>query len=480
MNCCASLTTSVAGSCADAAKRSSTVGRVLYAVILLILAVGAWILRNLPLWMDSTDYFRFIPGFHGCSAPDTDTNSQIIDTVLQKVGVPHIAIPQQLCYGTMSVYRVSATVAFFHLVLALTMIGVKRRGDVRDQIQHSWWSVKLLGLIGVLIAVFFIPNIAFVGFGWISLIGSGFFILIQLILLVDFAHSWNESWVKNYEESEDRKNCWVFGLLASTLLMYAISITLTVVMYVYFLGEGRRECTLNTTFISLNLIFNIVASLISIHPKLRERDSKNGLLQSSVVSLYTTYLVWSALTSEPASLGCSSLTIGSTTSGDGFSLFFGVGLTFLALIYTALRVSSAGDDLSQTTASAGAIQAQQELLTSAHHDSDDEDDTIESTLSKQKNKTTESLHIEDLDTEAPVEYNYSFFHVTFMLAGLYLAMVLTNWETVSPATDEPTQGSIYVDQGMAAVWVKIVSSWLTLFLYLWTMFAPLCFPDRQF
>jgi len=77
-------------------------------------------------------------------------------------------------------------------------------------------------------------------------------------------------------------------------------------------------------------------------------------------------------------------------------------------------------------------------------------------------------------------YNYSFFHFTFLLAAMYLGMVLTNWQSVSSVTGEDVGNTILVDQGMVAVWVKVISSWLTLLLYLWTMIAPILFPNRVF
>jgi len=38
----------------------------------------------------------------------------------------------------------------------------------------------------------------------IGMIGAFLFILIQLVLLVDFAHAWNERWLGNYEEHQSR------------------------------------------------------------------------------------------------------------------------------------------------------------------------------------------------------------------------------------------------------------------------------------
>ena len=39
---------------------------------------------------------------------------------------------------------------------------------------------------------------------YFGMIGGFLFILIQLVLIIDFAHSWAEAWVGNYEENESK------------------------------------------------------------------------------------------------------------------------------------------------------------------------------------------------------------------------------------------------------------------------------------
>jgi len=90
---------------------------------------------------------------------------------------------------------------------------------------------------------------------------------------------------------------------------------------------------------------------------------------------------------------------------------------------------------------------------------------------------------EDDDKEnddAPVSYSYSYFHFTFFLAALYLTMLLTNWLLPTSSEDANKNTTISVDQGEVSVWVKIVSSWLTCLLYMWTIIAPIIFPEREF
>lgn len=57
---------------------------------------------------------------------------------------------------------------------------------------------------------------------YVGMAGAFCFILIQLVLLIDFAHSWNESWVEKMEEGNSR--CWYAGIATVLLLMLNIQI----------------------------------------------------------------------------------------------------------------------------------------------------------------------------------------------------------------------------------------------------------------
>jgi hypothetical protein len=65
--------------------------------------------------------------------------------------------------------------------------------DCRAGIQNGFWGFKYLLIIGGMIGAFWIPDGAF-GEVWMyfGMIGGFLFILIQLVLIIDFAHSWAE------------------------------------------------------------------------------------------------------------------------------------------------------------------------------------------------------------------------------------------------------------------------------------------------
>ena len=67
------------------------------------------------------------------------------------------------------------------------------------------------------------------------------------------------------------------------------------------------------------------------------------------------------------------------------------------------------------------------------------------------------------------------FHVMFSLATLYVMMTLTNWYSPESSGDLSTYSS-----NPAAMWVKIISSWLAGLLYIWTLIAPTVLQDRDF
>lgn len=91
----------------------------------------------------------------------------------------------------------------------------------------------------------------------------------------------------------------------------------------------------------------------------------------------------------------------------------------------------------------------------------------------------EAVDVEDgketkKETEArPVSYSYSFFNLIFALASMYAAMLLSGWANSKESSD-------LADVGWTSVWVRICTEWVTAALYVWTLLAPLLFPDREF
>lgn len=67
---------------------------------------------------------------------------------------------------------------------------------------------------------------------WIGLLGAFLFILIQLILIIDFSHGFAESWIISFEEANS-KLCF-FKMLFFTFFCYALSFVGIVFLYIYY------------------------------------------------------------------------------------------------------------------------------------------------------------------------------------------------------------------------------------------------------
>lgn len=59
----------------------------------------------------------------------------------------------------------------------------------------------------------------------------------------------------------------IAGLLSFTLLHYALAIAAVVLFYIYYTTPD--DCTEHKVFISLNLIFCVIISVVSILPKIQ-------------------------------------------------------------------------------------------------------------------------------------------------------------------------------------------------------------------
>jgi len=399
---------------------SHIAGRIMYTVMFFVMSFVAWIFHG---W--AKEILSHVPVLKRC----TETAE---------------SVDQITCYGTLAVYRISFVLAVFHILLCLVMIGVKRHGDCRVGLQDGWWAIKLLFLIGGCIGAFFIPNIFFEYFGWVAFVASGIFIVVQLLLLVDFAHTWAENWIGKMEEAEDGDRKWWFILLGTTILLYTVSIALTIVMSIFFCKDAGK-CQENIAFVTLNSIFCFVLTLISIHPKVQEHSPRSGLLQSSLITTYSTYLVFSAMMSSTDS--CNPWI--SSSKASNVSVAIGALFTIIAVCYTTVRAASQVGEMPQ------------------EHEP----------LVKEENgeEKTETKAEEKVDADEPVGYSFSKFHLVFALGAFYISMLMSDWRTVY----NPGHESATVDSGLAAVWVKIISSWIGIGLYIWTLVAPVAMPDRE-
>lgn len=357
------------------------------------------------------------------------------------------------CTGALAVYRITFGLTLYHAFFAIFLFGVPHSRDWRASINDGWFPVKFLMLCGITVGAFFIPNSFFTVYGWIMVVGAGFFILIQLVLLIEFAYSWNESWLRKMEDEEmDGTKRFYYFLLTATFGLIGASIALTGVMYKLF---GKSHCNLNIFFITFNLLLGVVYCLLAIHPKVREGRPSSGLLQSAVIFLYSTYLVWSALMSEPSEDGCNPFNTYSKGS-KAFSLIMGAAFTIISVVYATFRAGSAGEEILGTSSGTSDVE-KSPLMAEGGSGGDDE------------------AAVNDDETEGTA-YNYSFFHLSFALGAMYVCMLLTNWMTISGERDERQYG---VDSGYGSVWVKMVTSWLTVGLYLWALVAPILLPDRE-
>jgi uncharacterized membrane protein len=277
---------------------------------------------------------------------------------------------------------------------------------------------------------------------YIAPIGAFSFIIIGLVLLVDFAHTWSETCLENWESSES--NLWQFILVGSTFGMFAVAITVTTLLYVFFAGSG---CGLNTALISINMVLSLVVTVIAISPPVQEANPKSGLTQASLVAAYCTYLTGSAVVNHSGDGQCNPLHASGGTKTT--TVIVGALFTFLAIAYSTSRAATQSKALVGKGHRAGAIalpdaeeDSEVRLVTnqpkgrrdemryqailaavnagslpaSVLDEPEDDDDEIEATLGEERD-----------DERGGTKYNYSWFHVIFVMAAMYVAGLLTDW-----------------------------------------------------
>jgi len=387
------------------------------------------------------------------------------------------------CYGFVAVHRINFALGAFHALMAIMLLGVRSTRNKRAPIQNGFWGPKVIGWIALIVITFFIPDAFFITWGnYVALAGAMLFLLLGLVLLVDLAHTLAEYCLAKIED-DTSSPAWRYILVGGTSGMYMASIAMTVVMYIFFASSG---CSMNQAAITVNLLLLIGISIISVHPYIQESNSRAGLAQSGVVAVYCTYLTLSAVGMEPDDQHCNPFVRARGTRTA--SIVIGAIITFLTVAwtttraatyglalggakqnsnYSALSESEHGLSIQPTSRREMRAEALRQAVESGalpasalNDDSDDEDDDDDG-----KNPRD--------DERNATMYNYSMFHVIFMLSTAWVATLLTMNLDSQAGGDFIAVGRTYW-----ASWVKIVSAWVCYAIYAWTLVAPVVLPDR--
>lgn len=236
---------------------------------------------------------------------------------------------EDVCGGVYGVYRFSFALCLFFAFLALLTSGTTKFGA---KVHRGFWFPKAFLLLGLFISTLFIDNHAMEGYRETSRYLSWCFLLLQILLLIDFgcaespppppclpsrvpaaaatshagralsrslplaprSYNWNEKWLA-YDEASDNDQFW--GSWKSGIVMAAAGLNLGslgmwIFLYNAFAPDG---CPAQNAVITLTLIFTIGLTIISV-----TKIAPHGtLLTSAVVTAYCTFLAYSALASHP-------------------------------------------------------------------------------------------------------------------------------------------------------------------------------------
>jgi hypothetical protein len=424
------------------------------------------------------------------------------------------------CVGAAGVYRLMfATFSFFFL-LAIASITSKQPG----RFYRKYWLPKVLILVGLVVATWFIPHSFYNGFFLFLLrLGAGVFILFQVAALVHSIHNWHEAWLARN---------WLVPILVVSGLFAAGSITLCVFAFRWFTEGGG--CGLHKALIALTIILVGVFTALSMSPLTR-----NGVLPAAVLGTYCFYLLISALLGHfdlsaivaHGSDPCNSWGY-SQSSYSPFQVVVGMLLSLFTVVYAAYSTSAAvrrshsalsssrrssltraGDveagyvpPAAGTDAGSGAAASSDVMLNPssggtpaytapapaeprASRTAVPDDEDYGATARRRRggggnasdsdagdgDGSDDDDEDEDAETSSGRARAVAISFLVLALGCLSVAATLSSWGYDAQGSPAGLETS-----GRISMWVKIVSQWAVSAVYIWTFIAPIVLKNREF
>uniref|UniRef100_A0AAX7VBV1 Serine incorporator 5 n=1 Tax=Astatotilapia calliptera TaxID=8154 RepID=A0AAX7VBV1_ASTCA len=364
--------------------------------------------------------------------------------------------------GYAAVYKVCFGMACFFFFFCIFTIRVNNSTGCRAAVHNGFWLLKFIALVACCAGGFFLPNESTFLEVWryIGAVGGFIFLLIQLMLLVEFAHRWNANWYSGVKYNR----LWYAALAFVTLVLFSVGVGAVIFMGIFY--THPEACLLNKIFLGINGSLCLVVSLLAISPFIQKLQPNSGLLQPGVITVYVMYLTFSAFSSKPKEMvvidGVNTTVCvfpfnSGTESDKKIVTGLGTVILFGCVLYSCLtsttRRSSAALRVCRNTEPETEVNAQ------PYQEYDEE-------------QTGSGQNVVYDEREGTI-YSYAFFHFVFFLGSLYVMMTATNWFHYDNHKIEKL-----LDGSWSVFWVKMASCWVCLILYMWTLVAPIVCPKR--
>lgn len=357
------------------------------------------------------------------------------------------------CQKTPYILRMTFASSLYFLAMSLATIGASMTSSFGHKLHDGFWVLKWVFYIALHVASVWMPSDALKNYSYIQSFGAAVFLLVQIVLLIDFCYDVAE-WFrangikKNHAGEESVKPCWAFLMILVMVGCFAVIVTMAVLGFQWFTTPvATRYSTLGGKcgFNTFVLVFAIILFVLGLACQFAV-TSRSGS-GSVVTALFIgAYCMWNVFSGLLATHVCQSQ-VASNSYAEPVSII----LTILSAAYAAFQFPKVTDGMMKSNKNAG---------------------KPESVWQKEDSSVNVPLPTAEPE-DAPVPYSYSKFHVAFCFASCFVAMQLSSWlefERATTATDTTTPQA----------WVKIASAWMCGMLYIWTILAPVLLPNRDF
>ena len=412
-----------------------------------------------------------------------------------------------LCVGNFFVMRVSFALALFFAIISLATW-------CAPLFHNGQWASKCFVYAAALVATFFVPNAFFYGYSHLARVMSFLFILLQMLILVDFSFDWQEDFdlkMQYFEEGSRSGDeapgriccipansliCVQAGYLVISFVLIASAIVGSVLLYVFYQGCGS-----NVAIVTVTLIFGIILVVTSVmtcsggnNEDNQGGDKSIGLLVPAVVFNTCVYYAFSSIRNNPDGTCNPSKASANPDSG---TVVLGLFVSGLSLAWVTLRTAqnargvlttAAPDDLTsgkkkkrnrrQKRGGGGKKPRTNELERPELDEGEAQrGNTSEGLESMEIEALSDEVGESDMSDDDKMTQSKQIwlFHSIMMFGACYLAMILTQWGDYTGLTAAENTAN-----QSTSLWVNAAGGWVAYMLFLWIRIAPICCPNRDF